>query len=37
VTEALAETDAYSSFDDEAWSGGLPCGGEIDVFVERIA
>jgi xanthine dehydrogenase accessory factor len=25
------------SADEEAWDVGLPCGGEIDVWVERYA
>ena len=27
---------SYGISDEEGWAVGLPCGGEIDVFVERL-
>jgi xanthine dehydrogenase accessory factor len=33
---APAQLMSYGISDEQAWSVGLPCGGEIDVFVERL-
>jgi xanthine dehydrogenase accessory factor len=33
----VAQVVSYGIADEEAWTVGLPCGGEIDVFVERFA
>jgi xanthine dehydrogenase accessory factor len=35
IADAAPRLLTYGIDDDQAWSIGLPCGGEIDVFVER--
>jgi xanthine dehydrogenase accessory factor len=37
IAGAAPHLISYGIADEEAWTVGLPCGGEIDVFVERYA
>ena len=37
IAGEAAEVVSNGIADDEAWTVGLPCGGEIDVFVERFS
>ena len=32
---AAPQLETYGIADNEAWDVGLPCGGEIDIWVER--
>jgi xanthine dehydrogenase accessory factor len=36
IASGVPQLLSYGIDDDEAWSVGLPCGGEIDVFVEPL-
>ena len=36
IAEGTPRRLTYGIDDEQAWSVGLPCGGEIDVFVERL-
>jgi xanthine dehydrogenase accessory factor len=35
LADGTPQLHHYGIGDDVAWDVGLPCGGEIDVFVER--
>jgi xanthine dehydrogenase accessory factor len=35
LRDGVPQLHCYGIADDEAWDVGLPCGGEIDVWVER--
>jgi xanthine dehydrogenase accessory factor len=36
LRDRQAQAAHYGISDDEGWNVGLPCGGEIDVFVEKV-
>jgi xanthine dehydrogenase accessory factor len=35
ISDGVPQLRSYGISDDAAWDVGLPCGGEIDVWVER--
>jgi len=35
IRDGVPQLRSYGIADDQAWDVGLPCGGEIDVWVER--
>ena len=36
LADGTPKTLTFGVADDTAWQVGLPCGGEIDVFLERV-